>query len=103
MDHHFQPTPRRCADLVCRRSDTCRHPFASACLTSPANGEVRRERIAEKLRQSLRDSGIDPDDPPPPDALPIEETLAIIRDEVRRRRAITHQKSGTRGEALGQR
>jgi hypothetical protein len=35
----------------------------------------------------LRDSGIDPDGPPPPDALPIEETLAIIRDEVRKRQA----------------
>jgi hypothetical protein len=103
MDHSFEPAPRRCADLVCRRSNTCRRPFASACLTSPANVEVRRERIADKLRQFLRDSGIDPDGPPPPDALPIEETLAIIRDEVRRRRAVTHPKPGTRGEVIGQR
>jgi hypothetical protein len=87
MDHPFQPAPRRCADFVCRRSNMCRRPFASACLTSPGNDEVRRQRIAEKLRQSLRDSGIDPDGPPPPDALPIEETLAIIRDEARRRQA----------------
>jgi hypothetical protein len=87
MDHPFQPAPRRCADLVCRRSDTCRRPFARACLTSPDNDEVRRQRIAERLRQFLRDSGIDPDGPPPSDALPIEETLAIIRDEVRRRQA----------------
>jgi hypothetical protein len=35
----------------------------------------------------LRDDGIDPDAPPPPDALPIEETLKMIRDEARRRRA----------------
>ena len=95
MDHPFQPAPRLCADLVCRRSNICRRPFASACLTSPGNDEVRRQRIAEKLRQSLRDSGIDPDGPPPPDALPIEETLAIIRDEVRRRKSRRNAGRGT--------
>ena len=87
MDHPFEPTPGGCADLVCRRSNVCRRPFASACLTSPDNDDVRRQRLAAKLRQFLRDSGIDPDGPPPPDALPIEETLAIIRDEARRRQA----------------
>ena len=87
MDHPFHPDPRHCADLVCRRSNTCRRPFASACLTSPDNHDVRRQRITEKLRQSLRDSGIDPDGPPPPDALPIEETLAIICDDARKRQA----------------
>ncbi len=87
MVHAFEPAPRRCADLVCRRSNVCRRPFASACLTSPVSDDVRRRRIADKLRQSLRDSGIDPDGPPPPDALPIEETLAIIRDEARKRQA----------------
>ena len=87
MDHPFQPAPRVCADLVCRRSNMCRRPFASACLTSPGNDEARRRRITDQLNQVLRDSGIDPDGPPPPDALPIEETLAIIRDEVRKRRS----------------
>ena len=86
MDHPFEPAPRRCTDLVCRRSNTCRRPFASACLTSPRNVHVRRQRIEEQLRQFLRDSGVDPDGPPPPDALPIEETLAIICEEVRKRR-----------------
>ena len=97
MDHHFQPNPRRCADLVCRRSNICRRPFARACLTSPDNADLRRQRIADKLRQFLRDSGIDPDGPPPPDALPIEETLTIIRDEVRRRRAGRCQSRRTGG------
>jgi hypothetical protein len=87
MDHAFEPAPRRCSDLVCRRSAVCRRPFASACLTSPRNGQVRRRRIAEKLRQSLLEAGTDPDGPPPADALPIEETLKIIRDEARKRRA----------------
>jgi hypothetical protein len=86
MDLTFNPAPRRCADLVCRRSGSCRRPFARACLTSSGNDNERRQRIAEKLEQFLRDSGIDPDGPPPPDALPIEETLAMIRDEARRRR-----------------
>jgi hypothetical protein len=80
MDHAFDPAPRRCGDLVCRRSAMCRRPFASACLTSPFNDNVRRQRLAEKLRQSLRESGIDPDGPPPPDALPIEDVLKIIRE-----------------------
>ena len=87
MDRAFRPAPRRCSDLVCRRSGVCRRPSASACLTSSRNENLRRQRLAEKLRQVLRDSGIDPDGPPPADALPIEETLAMIREEVRRRRA----------------
>ena len=87
MDHDLDPAPRRCSDLVCRRSGVCRRPFASACLTSPRNGQVRRRRIVEKLRQSLRDSGADPDGPPPPNALPIEETLKIIQEEAQKRRA----------------
>jgi hypothetical protein len=87
MDHDFDPAPHRCNDFVCRRSNLCRRPSASACLTSPWNHHVRRQRIAETLRQSLRDHGIDPDGPPPPDALPIEETLKIIRDEAQRRHA----------------
>ena len=86
MNHPFDPAPRRCSDLVCRRSGVCRRPTASACLTSPRNADLRRHRLAEKLRQCLRDDGTDPDAPPPPDALPIEETLKMIRDEARRRR-----------------
>jgi hypothetical protein len=53
MDHDFEPAPRRCSDLVCRRSNLCRRPSASACLTSPSNDHLRRQRIAEKLRQFL--------------------------------------------------
>jgi hypothetical protein len=87
MDHDFAPAPRRCGDLVCRRSGVCRRPLARACLTSPGNDHARRNRIARKLRQSLRDSGADLDGPPPPDALPIEETLTIIQEEARKRRA----------------
>ena len=87
MHHAFDPAPRRCGDLVCRRSGQCRRPTASACLTSPSNGDIRRRRLAEKLRQCLRETGTDPDGPPPPDALPIEETLKMIRNEVQRRRA----------------
>jgi hypothetical protein len=87
MDHHFEPAPRRCSDLVCRRSAVCRRPSASACPTSHWNGHVRRQRIIEKLRQVLRDSGTDPDGPPAPDALPIEETLKMIREEARKRQA----------------
>jgi hypothetical protein len=87
MDHDFDPAPRRCDDLVCRRSGVCRRPSASACLTSPWNHHLQRRRIAETLRQTLRDHGIDPDGPPRPDALPIEETLKIIRDEAEKRRA----------------
>jgi hypothetical protein len=97
MDNAFEPAPRRCADLVCRRSGACRRPFASACLTSPGNANVRRQRIADKLDKFLRDSGIDPDGPPPPDALPIEETLAIIRDEIRSRRSNRPPAPGRRG------
>ena len=87
MDLAFNPAPRRCSDLVCRRSGVCRRPTASACFTSPRNGDVRRRHLAEKLRQVLREAGTDPDGPPPPDALPIEETLKMIRDEARRRQA----------------
>ena len=87
MDHDFDPAPRRCSDLVCRRSGVCRRPTAIACLTSPRNGDVRRHRLAEKLRQVLRDDGTDPDGPPPSDALPIEETLKMIRDEAQKRHA----------------
>ena len=88
MDHAFEPAPRRCGDFVCRRSGDCRRPFATTCLTSPGNIDVRRQRIDEKLRRFLRDEGFDPDGPPPPDALPIEETLAIILDEIRKRKAL---------------
>ena len=87
MDHAFDPAPRRCGDLLCRRSALCRRPFASACLTSPWNDAVRRQRLAEKLRQCLREAGTDPDAPPPPDALPIEETLKMIRNEAQKRHA----------------
>ena len=87
MHPDFTPTPHRCSDLVCRRSDSCRRPFAHACLTSPSNVDIRRRRLNDKLRQILRESGTDPDGPPPPNALPIEETLAMIRDEIRLRRA----------------
>jgi hypothetical protein len=86
MNHPFDPAPRRCSDLVCRRSGVCRRPTASACLTSPRNADARRHRLAETLRQVLREAGTDPDGPPLPDALPIEETLKMIRDEARRRR-----------------
>ena len=86
MPPTFEPAPRRCGDLACRRAATCRRPSASACLTSPLNDQVRRQRIAEKLRQFLRDNGTDPDGPPPPDALPIGETLKIIQEEARNRR-----------------
>jgi hypothetical protein len=65
----------------------CRRPTVSACLTSPRNGDARRHRLAEKLRQCLREAGTDPDAPPPPNALPIEETLKMIRDEAQKRRA----------------
>ena len=87
MDHAFDPAPHRCGDLVCRRSRVCRRPTASACLTSPRNGDVRRHHLDEKLRQCLREAGTDPDAPPPPDALPIEETLKMILDEARKRHA----------------
>jgi hypothetical protein len=87
MDHDFEPAPRRCSDLLCRRSNLCQRPSASACLTSASNDHLRRQRIAEKLRQFLRDNGTDPDGPPPPNALPIEETLKIIEEEARKRRA----------------
>jgi hypothetical protein len=95
MDRPFEPAPRRCADLVCRRSGSCRRPFASSCLTSPTNHDIRRQRIAEKLDQFLRDRGIDPDGPPPPDALPIEETLAIIIEEAGKRRAARRNSART--------
>ena len=87
MDHRFEPAPQRCGDHACRRSGACRRPFASACLTSPWNADVRRRRIADKLAQALGEDGIDPGGPPPAGALPIEETLKIILEEARKRRA----------------
>ena len=73
--------------LVAYLHGVSRRPTASACFTSPRNGDVRRRHLAEKLRQVLREAGTDPDGPPPPDALPIEETLKMIREVARRRRA----------------
>ena len=87
MTDNFKPEPDRCGDLACRRSSACRRPWAAACLTSPYNRAARRQALVEKLNAVLRESGEDPDAPPPPDAMPIEETLAMILEEAARRRA----------------